>query len=463
MQAKDLQNTHRIAMKRFDVASTDEERQREQAVEDTRFAQVEGAQWDEKEYKKRKDRPRYSINKIALPLNQAVGDQRQTRISIKVRPKTTGTDEEIAKTYSGLIRNIETSSKFNRIKDNAFKEVINGGIGAWYVTTEYCDDDTFEQDIVIKKITSAATSVFLESSNTDDNKRGSGWGFVIEEMANDTFEQKYPNADKSDFESNKTNQYYNGWRNQDTTRVADYYEREEYSVELARMTNGKVYELSEKNKSVFDELAMEGIEIEKTADGEEVKRKTKRHKVTHYKMSGAEILDGPNEWAGQDIPIVMIYGYNIWINGKHYYRGMVRHAKDAQRVYNYATSAAIEATAQSPKDPFWITAKQSQGYTAELEEFNTNNSPFMYYNPDPQAPGPPARTGAPSVQSALIQQIAQADVDIQSTTGRFAPSLGDNPADQSGRAVIAVQQQGEAGTYELTDNLEKYLLQTQCK
>lgn len=453
MQASEKQDIHRRAMKRFDMVSRDEQNQRTAAIEDTRFAQVEKAQWDNWSNKTRRNRPKYSINKIALPLNQAIGDQRQTRISVKVRPKSSGTDEDIAKTYAGLIRNIEMASKFNRIKDNAFKEVVNGGIGAWYIATEYCDDDTFEQDIVIKKITSAASSVYLESANTDDNKKGAMWGFVIEEMSQDIFKQKWPDAITSDFETNKNTYYYEGWRNQDTVRVADYYERQEYSVNLARFTNGKVYELTKKNQSVLDELEAEGITIEKSAAGNEIIRKVKRHKVLHYKLSGAEILEGPNEWAGQYIPIIMIYGYNLWIKGKHFYRGMVRHAKDPQRVYNYATSAAIEATAESPKDPFWVTPKQMNGFENQFETFNTRNTPFMQYNPDPQAPGPPARTGAPTVQSALIQQISQADIDIQSTTGRFAPSLGDNPADQSGRAVIAVQQQGEAGTYELTDNL----------
>jgi hypothetical protein len=41
------------------------------------------------------------------------------------------------------------------------------------------------------------------------------------------------------------------------------------------------------------------------------------------------------------------------------------------------------------------------------------------------------------------------------TTGFFDPSLGNNPANQSGKAILAQQQQGDLGTYELTDNLVK--------
>ena len=47
------------------------------------------------------------------------------------------------------------------------------------------------------------------------------------------------------------------------------------------------------------------------------------------------------------------------------------------------------------------------------------------------------------------------EADIRATTGLFAPSLGDSPGEQSGRAILAVQKQGDRGTMELFDNLSK--------
>ncbi len=450
----DKQEILKLALERFDRVARDERDQRDKAVEDTLFAQVEGGQWNDYNVQQRRNRPRFEINKVALPVNQAIGDQRQSRIAIKIRPATSGTDEDTAKAFEGLIRKIEINSNFDKTKDNAYKEVTNGGFGAWYVVTEFNDDDSFEQDIVIKKITSASTSVYMDPTSKDDNKKDAMWGFVIEEISNDVFKAKYPDAVLNDFSTNdQPTMYRDGWRTQDTVRIADYWIAEPITKEIALFTNGKVYELNDDTKKVTDELQAEGITIATDTNGNEKRRKVKSNKITHYKMSGAEILEGPHKWAGKYIPIVVTYGYNMWINGVHYFRGMVRLSKDSQRVYNHLTSQGIEASALSPKDPFWITPKQAQGYERQFESFNVNNNPFLFYNPDPEAPGAPQRTGAPAVQSALIQQIAQADADIQATTGRFAPSLGDNPQEQSGRAVIAVQQQGEAGTYELIDNL----------
>jgi hypothetical protein len=140
--------------------------------------------------------------------------------------------------------------------------------------------------------------------------------------------------------------------------------------------------------------------------------------------------------------------------GKHFFRGMIRLAKDSQRVYNYLTSARVEAGANAPVDPYWMTPAQQVGNEVAISQMNVVNNPVMTYTHDPENPGPPKRTGAPALQAELYQQTVQADMDIQATTGKFAPSLG-TQKNQSGKAIQSQQRQGDAGTYELIDSLSK--------
>ena len=133
----------------------------------------------------------------------------------------------------------------------------------------------------------------------------------------------------------------------------------------------------------------------------------------------------------------------------------MRPARDAQTVFNYALSANIEAVALSPKDPYFVSDKQVKGFESQYANFNVENRPFLFFNPDPENPGPPKRGGAPSVQTALVQTMQQAEMDIQSTTGRFSANLGDNPANESGRALLAQQKQGDLSTQILLDNMTK--------
>jgi hypothetical protein len=442
-----LEEIHSEALERFNMVYTMEQDQRTKAIEDAYFAHAEDGQWEEDAIAKRKDRPRYTLNRIAGALDQVNGDQRQNRTQIKVRPQTEG-QKDIAKIKMGLARSIESQSNAESIYDAAFDEVITSGYGGWRVLTRYTSEDSFDQEIAIAPIKSAASSLYLDPSAEEYDKRDGMWGFYIKDIPVEVFKRDWPDATVNDFDNNIYSQGNRiDWFNGDNIRIAEYWRVELVNADIGLMSDGRTLNLTEE-KDVLDELALDGITVLKT-------RKTKVRKVESYIMNGAEILEGPMPWAGKYIPLIPAYGKTYNIQGKEYIRGMVRIAKDPQRIYNYATSAAVETTALTPKDPIWITAKQAVGHEGALESFNTSNSPFMIYNEDPKSPGPPKRTGAPAVQSALLQQQNQASMDIYATTGIQPPSLGLNPEMQSGKAIVAQQKMGDRGTFIFSDNLHK--------
>lgn len=445
----DNKTIHQTAMDQFSRIEDKERDQRLSAVEDIKFAQVEDGQWDDKAIKKRAGRPRYTINRVAGAIDQLVGDQRQNRTDIKIRPVSGGADENIAKTMTGLIRNIESQSKASNAYDNAFDETTNGGFGGWRVVTEFNDDDSFDQDVKIKPILGATTSLWFDPSAQEYDKRDAMFAFLTVDMSIDEYEEKFPDAAKVDF----SKEQYNGsscrtWFKEDNVVVvAEYWVKTPIIKEIGLLSDGRVIDLKEE-AAVLDELAEKGITVQKT-------RKAKSHKVEMYLISGSEILEGPKEWAGKHIPLIPMFGRQATVEGQTFTRGVVRFAKDANRIYNYATSAAIETAALTPKDPIWITGKQASGHEERLRNFNTQNSPFMLYNADPQAPGAPQRGGAPAVQGAFVQQIQQASMDLYHVTGMQPPSLGANPELKSGKAIQAQERLGDRGSYIFTDNLSK--------
>lgn len=435
------------ALERFQMVYDLEKDQRSLAIEDMRFAHAEDGQWDEDAITKRKDRPRYTINRVAGAIDQVCGDQRQNRTQIKVRPVRDGS-KDVAKIESGLIRNIEGQSDAESIYDAAFDEVVTCGYGGWRVLTQYADDDSFDQDIVIAPIKSAASSLYLDPSAQKHDKRDAMWGFYISDMHESRFKHMYPDASVTDFSDSKFYQgACNGWFRDGMVRVAEYWVVKMEDAVIALMSDGRVINKTEE-EDVIDELAVKGITVLK-------ERKTKIRKVCSYILNGAEVLKGPMDWAGKYIPLVPVYGRTFNIEGKDYIRGLVRFSKDPSRIYNYATSTAIETTALTPKDPIWITSVQAAGYEAKLKSFNTSNSPFMVYNSDPQAPGAPQRGGAPQVQQGLIQQQMQAADDISATTGMYAPAMGNAPQLLSEKSVMAQADKGDRGVFVFSDNLHK--------
>mgnify|MGYP003668142540 CR=1 FL=1 len=446
--AKKDDEMHALAVKRFERVETKERDQRRLAVEDIKFAQTEDGQWDEGAKEKRRNRPRFTINRVAGAIDQLIGDQRQNRTDIKIRPVSGGADEDIAKVYTGLIRNIESASKASNAYDCAFDEVVNGGFGGWRVTTEFNDDDAFDQDIRIKPLNTATTSLWFDDAAKEYDKRDANFAFVTVDMPLEEHKKRFPDSPMSawsqmDFNSSSCQ----NWHGSDTIKVAEYWVKTPITKELALLSDGRVIDADEE-ASVLDELSAQGITVKRT-------RKVKSHKVEMYLMDGSTILEGPKQWAGKFIPLIPMYGRQSHIEGQTYTRGLVRFAKDASRIYNYEISSIIETSALTPKDPLWYTPAMAKGHEAKYRNFTTQNSPFMPYNSDPKAPGPPVRGGAPAVQQGSLSIIQNASMDIYHVTGMQPPSIGTNPELKSGKAIQAQERLGDRGQFIFTDNLVK--------
>jgi hypothetical protein len=132
---------------------------------------------------------------------------------------------------------------------------------------------------------------------------------------------------------------------------------------------------------------------------------------------------------------------------------MVRQSRDGQKMFNYAASTLVERMALEPKAPFIGAEGQFEGHEDEWLQANTRNLPYLEFKPtslgDKLNP-PPARAQVDGTGMSLaLQALMQAKSFIQAATAVYEPSLGDIPSEptaQSGRAIIALQQQSDAGT-----------------
>ncbi len=438
------------ALDRFHTTESAEKEHRRLGVEDVRFAQTPDGQWDNLAKKKRKDRPRYTLNKIAAAIDTIVGDQRQNEITAKVVALTDDATE--AETYDGIIRNIDAQSSAKNIYDQAFDEQLNSGYGGWRITTQFTDDDSFVQEIRLEPIKSATTSLWFDLDAKQYDKRDARFAFLTWTLSIEEFKRRYPSATVSDFNQKK---YQSGrcktWFDGDNIRLAEYWRKVPIKRTIGLLSDGRVIDMKDE-EAALDELAGAGITVVKT-------RQADSHKVERYIMNGAEVLEGPEAWAGRYIPLIPLYGKINHIENETHVRGLVRFAKDAQRIYNYLRSSLVETTALTPKDPYWITAKQAKGYTAQLARMATDNPPFQLYNEDKSSPGPPKRTGAPSVDQAAIEQASSAQLDITQTLGVSAgtaqPMAGTDLDMRSGKAIEAQARRGDAGAFVFADNLVK--------
>ncbi len=189
------------------------------------------------------------------------------------------------------------------------------------------------------------------------------------------------------------------------------------------------------------------------------KAETQETIIRHWVVTSLEILSPAGlkgeVFPGKFIPIVLVTGERTNIEGKTYISSLIRSAKDPQKILNYWVSAAAEMVALAPKAPWLGTAKQFEGYENEYATSNIENHPFLRYNNDPDAPGPPVRNNPSPPPAALFTQISVAESHLKSVIGMFNADVGAGGSEQTGAAVRARQTPGDVGTFRFIDNLSR--------
>lgn len=440
---------------RYKVMAQADYENRQWALEDIRFVNIPGAQWDSAMRQERGKRPCYEYNKVRVRCKRVVNDIRGNRPAGKVRA-VEGGDKSIADIYEGLIRNIWNVSHGDNATDYAIEYAVEGGMGAWRINTQYSSDDAFDQDIVIESIENPFC-LYADNNSKEFMKRDADDWIYTERISHKEYETRYgKEVDKSNFQGDSDfDTDEDDWIDEETVRIAEYWYKKPHTKELWLADLPDNENEGQTKPIVIDSESDEAQALLANGFTPERTRTVKTHKIQMCVASGQEILEGPVDWAGHHFPWVIVYGEHKVIENKKRWWGLVRFAKDAQRNYNVSKTSVAETIAMASKAKYWATAKQAEGLTDQWALAHKQNLPFQLYNPDPMAPGPPIRNPGADVPVALMQQSAIDNEDIKDVMGLPDASMGQQGNESSGRAIFARQQQGEIATFNYKDNMAK--------
>ena len=395
-------------------------------------------------------RPCLTINKLPQHVKQVTNDQRQNRPSGKVIPANDDADVEVAAIYDGIVRHIEYMSDADVAYDTACENQVTYGEGYFRILTEYCDDNSFDQDLKIGRIRNSF-SVYMDPMIQDPCGSDAQWCFITEDITKDEYERSYPDAMPctSIQQQGVGDQALSQWLAEETIRIAEYFYVDYEKDELLQFP-GEVTAF----KGSMEAKQMQAMGFDPVRS-----RKVDRRKVMWVKTNGYEVLQ-ESEWAGKYIPVIRVVGNEYEVDGEIHISGIVRNAKDAQRMYNYWVSQEAEMLALAPKAPFIGYGGQFEGYEHQWKTANTTNWPYLEVNPDvTDGAGSvlplPQRAAPPLPQTGLIQAKMGASDDIKATTGQYDSSLGQTSNERSGRAIMARERQADTGTYHYVDNLAR--------
>jgi hypothetical protein len=268
-------------------------------------------------------------------------------------------------------------------------------------------------------------------------------------MLKEEFRKLYPDADDggTSFTQRGTGDSQSEWITKEDIRLAEYYYTVREKATLYLLSDGSATFADDKD--FFQRLDAYGITV---VDKRDSFKKT----IKYCKMTAVEILE-ERDWAGKYIPIVPVYGRHIVIGDKRKKFGMIRYAKDPQRMYNFWQTAITEGVALAPKAKWLIAEGQDEGHENDWANANIKSFPVLRYKQtdiDGRPAPVPSRLQPEPPQAGIMAAAAGVDDDIKSIMGVFDPAqLGQGNI--SGKALNGQQQQVDLTNFDYYDNLTR--------
>lgn len=445
------------ALEDYDAAYEFQRGNIDEATEDLKFrrGRMED-QWTKEALDMRGDRPCLTINGIPQFIRQVTGDMRQMRPSIKVNPVDSRGDPKTAEVLAGLVRYVENRSFAKHIYTTAADSQVACGIGHWQITSEYAGNSTFNQELRIVGIEDSV-SVLWDPDSVLPTREDAMYCHVPFDISRRKFQKQYPDAPVEGF-ANEMHHAVDGWYTGDSVRVSVYWVKKPIKRSLVLAPDGAIDDITDQTEG-FDKAALAEAAAFYQSRGFRFEPRDS-FKVCRYLVTASSVLEGPTDWPGMHIPIIPVLGEEVRIGREVYRHGVVRYARDPQRMVNYYASADAEVVALQPKAPWLATLKQVQNNLDLWETANTQNHSVLIYDPDPTAAGPPQRIAPPVASQAIQLGKAQALEDMKRVIGIYDAGLGAKSNETSGVAINARDRQSDTGTFVYIDNFNMAVQRT---
>jgi len=440
------------AKKFLKLANDADTNNRSEALEDLKFAA--GDQWPVEIQNSRtlEARPCLTINKIDAYVRQVTNQQRQQRPRIKVHGMNSQSDAKVADILTGICRHIEVNSDADHAYDNAFNYAVRMGFGYWRVKTDYVREDSFDQEIYIEPIHNPFTVYFDPNSTLPDGSDAEKC-LITQVVSKEIFRKMYPDADDgTGFSQRGTGDSNAEWVMKEDIRIAEYFYTERKPDKLCLLSNGIKKFRSELPKQ--DELLAMGVVV---ID----ERASFRKEIKQIKCTAIEVLE-EGIWPAKYIPIVPVYGEEFVVDNKRKKYGLVRMAKDPQRMYNFWKTALTESVALAPKAKWLLAEGQDEGHENEWAMANIKAMPVLRYKQKDieGVPAPvPTRIQPEAPPAGIIAAADGINADMQAVLGIFDPNQMAT-GNISGKALNGQQQQIDLTNFHYYDNLTRSIKHT---
>ncbi|MBO7060521.1 MAG: hypothetical protein J6W54_05420 [Fibrobacter sp.] len=174
--------------------------------------------------------------------------------------------------------------------------------------------------------------------------------------------------------------------------------------------------------------------------------------VTVYKLLNKDLLEDPITLNIDRLPIIPVYGEEIFVDDKLSHRGIVSQSKPIQKLIDYSYSQLCERLAKSPKNALIITKEALEGNDEYYKNFDKSINqvlPYNKYDDRKDKNEPPTRIDMTIQYNDLTTVLQNSLAMLQSITGVESIGIPDQKVEMTATEALL-----NAKTY--TNNVRNY-------
>lgn len=461
-----------LARERFKLCVEAEADRRAQMLMDLQFRCGDDSnnfQWEKTilAQRARKKRPCHTINRIPEFTKHVVNNMRQSRPSIKVNPIGDGADQEQAEIRQGLIRHIEQKSQADIAYDTGFEHMCIMGLGWMRIVDDWAAPDSFDQDLFIRWVQNPF-SIYSDPTAALPDWSDMKYAFVVDDLLPNEYRARFGEDAVSATEMQSIGDHAKIWFINGRVRIAEYFRIEQEKDILCELENGNTTLFSKLPKGMYSIRADEDgqLRLWMNADMDSPAQDIGRARKCLVPVVYWALINGvkklkERKWKGPHIPLIPVIGNQFEVDGQTLINGMVRYAREIQRLYNYVFSTLTEVIALAPRNQFIAEVDQISEFRDMYERANIDPQSVLPYKmqvaPNGTPLPPPQRQSAALELSSLVTSLQLIDNMLKSIFGIYDASLGQRGPQESGLAINARKIESDTSTYDWGDNFIRAL------
>ena len=202
------------------------------------FLNKRNGQWDKYAWDKLDGRFRGTFDMCTPIVDHISGEIEESDFGLTISPSGGDSSIKTAKTLNGLIRNIRNISNADTVFNAVSRSNVIGGFDAVEIVQEYIDGDSFDQDLIIKRVPNAVDSVWFDIGSVEQDASDAKWCVKLIAIPAAEYKERFPEGSGVSIGSDKKSTAF--FDVAEFVTVGQLYYKKPENIELVQMSNGAV-------------------------------------------------------------------------------------------------------------------------------------------------------------------------------------------------------------------------------